>query len=99
MPDFNALLKKAQEMQAALMSKQDEAAKIEVTGTSGGGLVQVVMTCSGIVKKVVIDPSLKDDIGVLEDLLVAAFNDAREKSETRLSEEMKSVAGGLNLPF
>ncbi len=99
MPDFNALLKKAQEMQAALMSKQDEAAKIEVTGNSGGGLVQVVMTCRGIVKKVSIDPSLADDVGVLEDLLVTAFNDAREKSEARLSEEMKSVAGGLKLPF
>lgn len=99
MPDFSDLLKKAKEMQASLTAKQEEAAKIEITGSSGGGLVQVVMTCRGIVKKVTIDPSLADDVGVLEDLLVAAFNDAREKSEARLGEEIKSVAGGFNLPF
>ena len=99
MPDFNELLKKAKEMQQVLMSKQDEAEKIEVTGNSGGGLVQVVMTCRGVVKKVSIDPSLTDDVGVLEDLLVAAFNDARGKSEERLGEEMKSVTGGFGLPF
>ena len=71
-------MKQAQEMQENLKKAQDELATIEVEGQSGAGMVKVVMTCKHDVKRVAIDPSLlADDKDMLEDLVAAAFNDAR----------------------
>lgn len=96
MKNFGDILKKAQEMQGKMAEMQEKMALVEITGTSGGGLVQVVLNGKGIARKVTIDPSAAEDVTVLEDLLVAAFNDAQKKVEEALSKEMQ---GGLGLPF
>ncbi|MCC7045194.1 MAG: YbaB/EbfC family nucleoid-associated protein, partial [Alphaproteobacteria bacterium] len=72
----------------------------EVAGAAGGGMVQVTMTAKGNLRRVRIDPSLVDpkDTGVLEDLIVAACNDARAKGEALVQEESQKLLGGLPLP-
>jgi len=93
------LMKQAQEMQANMQKAQDEIAKLEVTGTSGGGLVNVIMTGKHEVRRVSIDDSLlQDDKDMLEDLVAAAINDAAHKVDESTQERMAGVAGGLNLP-
>ena len=93
------LMKQAQEMQANMQKAQDEIAKLEVTGTSGGGLVNLVMTGKHEVHRVSIDDSLlQDDKDMLEDLVAAAINDASHKVDEATQERMAGVAGGLNLP-
>jgi DNA-binding YbaB/EbfC family protein len=100
------LMKQAQDMQNRLAQAQEELAQIEVTGQAGSGLVKITMTCRHQVRRVVIDPSLMvvgDDKDMLEDLLVAAFNDAARQAEETAQSQMKSVGGGLppgmKLPF
>ena len=93
------LMKQAQNMQDNLKKAQDELGNIEVEGESGAGLVKVVMTCKHAVKRVTIDPSLLgEDKDMLEDLVVAAFNDAARKVETTSQEKMAGFTAGLNLP-
>lgn len=93
------IMKQAQQMQENMKSMQDQLANIEVEGQSGAGLVKVVMTCRHDVKRVSIDPSLLgDDKEMLEDLIVAAMNDAARRVETTTQEKMSSLTGGLGLP-
>lgn len=93
------LLKQAQAMQDKLRKAQEELATLEVSGSSGGGLVSVTMTCRHDVKAVRIDGSLlQDDKEVLEDLIAAAFNDAVRKVEQTTQERMAGLTAGLNLP-
>jgi nucleoid-associated protein EbfC len=101
------LMKQAQAMQDNLKKAQEELAQIEVTGESGSGLVKVTTTCKHEARRVSIDASLMtDDKDMLEDLLVAALNDAHRKAEA-LSEEkmgkltsgMPGLPGGMKLPF
>jgi nucleoid-associated protein EbfC len=93
------LMKQAQQMQDNLKKAQDELAHIEVEGTSGAGLVKVVMTCKHDVKRVTIDPSLlADDKDMLEDLVAAAFNDGLRRAEETSQEKMGKLTSGLNLP-
>ena len=78
--DIGQLMKQAQKMQAEMQKAQEELAELEVEGEAGGGLVRLVMTCRHEVRRVHIDPSLlADDRDMLEDVLVAAFNDAVRK--------------------
>ena len=100
MPDFLGMLKQAQELQSRMQAMQNELGNVEVEGISGGGLVAVRMTAKMEVKAVKIDPSLMkaDDREVLEDLLVAAHNDARRKAELAVQEKMQALTGGLGLP-
>ena len=100
MKNFGQLMKQAQEMQSKIQDMQDRLADIEVTGQSGAGLVTVTMNAKNEVRRVEIDPSLfnAEDVSVVEDLIVAAFTDAKGKAESRASEEMQKIAGGLNLP-
>jgi len=102
------LLKQAQAMQENMRKMQEELAKIEVTGSAGGGMVTVTMTCRHDVRRVSVDPSLlKDDKEVMEDLIAAAMNDAVRKAEKTSQEKMSGMAaglglnlpGGLGLPF
>jgi DNA-binding YbaB/EbfC family protein len=98
------LMKQAQDMQNRLAQAQEELAQIEVTGQAGSGLVKITMTCKHQVRRVVIDPSVMgDDKDMLEDLLVAAFNDAARQAEETAQGQMKSIGGGLppgmKLPF
>ena len=93
------LMKQAQAMQENLRRAQEELAKVEVTGTAGGGMVSVTMTCRHDVKRVQIDASLlQDDKEVLEDLVAAAVNDAVRKAEKASQEKLSGLASGLNIP-
>ena len=94
------MMKQAQEMQAKVAELRAELETIEITGSSGGGMVTVALTGKGEMRQVRIEPSLivADEAGVLEDLIVAAHNDAKGKLEARLSEEMGKLTGGLELP-
>ncbi|MFZ5619780.1 MAG: YbaB/EbfC family nucleoid-associated protein [Pseudomonadota bacterium] len=93
------IMKQAQQMQANMQKLQEELAKMEVTGQSGGGMVSVVMNGRHEVRRVTIDPSLmSDDKDMLEDLIAAAVNDAVHKVESTSQERMASVTAGLNLP-
>ncbi len=93
------LMKQAQEMQANMQKAQEEMAAITVTGESGAGMVRITMTCKHQVKSVEIDDSLVgDDKEMLEDLIVAAFNDSIRKVEKTVQEKFSGMASGLNLP-
>jgi DNA-binding YbaB/EbfC family protein len=93
------LMKQAQQMQDNMKKMQEQLAQVEVEGQSGAGLVKVVVTCRNDVKRISIDPSLlADDKDMLEDLVVAALNDALRRAEQTASEKMGSVTAGLPLP-
>jgi hypothetical protein len=79
---------------------QDKLSEMEVTGSSGAGMIEITLTGKSDVRTVKIDPSLIDpnDPEVLEDLIVAAFNDAKSKVEVKVSEKMSEMTGGLQLP-
>ena len=79
---------------------QEKLSTIEVEGVSGGGVVKVVATAKGEVKRIHLDQSLlkPEDKEITEDLIVAALNDAKQKGENAAQEEMKSVTGGIPLP-
>ncbi len=101
---LSGLMKQAQAMQENLRKAQDELAFVEVTGESGAGLVQVLMTCKHDVKRITIDPNLlAEDKEMLEDLVAAAFNDAvRKAAQTHEAKMSKLTAGlppGLKLQF
>jgi DNA-binding YbaB/EbfC family protein len=87
-------------MQARLAELQSQLEQVEMTGAAGGGMVSVTVNGKGEARQVKIDPSLADpeEIEVLEDLIVAAFNDAKAKVEAHVSQEMSKLTGGLNLP-
>ena len=96
---LGALMKQAQQMQENMKRVQEELAAIEVEGQSGAGLVKVTMTCKHAVKRVAIDPSLlAEDKDMLEDLVMAAVNDAVAKAEATAQAKMAGFTAGLNLP-
>ena len=93
------LMKQAQQMQADMQKAQEEMAAVTVMGESGGGMVKVTMTCQHVVQRLEIDDTLiGDDREMLEDLIVAAFNDAQRKVQSTIQERFSGLAGGLNLP-
>ena len=93
------LMKQAQQMQDNMKKMQEQLSQVEVEGQSGAGLVKAVVTCRNEVKRVTIDPSLlTDDKDMLEDLVVAALNDALKRAETMAGEKMGGVTAGLPLP-
>jgi nucleoid-associated protein EbfC len=93
------LMKQAQTMQENMKKMQEQLAGIEVEGQSGAGMVKAVVTCRNEVKRITIDPSLlADDKDMLEDLVVAALNDALKKAEATAGEKMGSVTAGLPMP-
>ena len=97
---MGGLYKKAQEMQKKVQEMQASLSNLEVEGTSGGGMVKIIMNCKNEVKKIDIDPSIikNDEKEVMEDLIVAALNDAKSKAEEKSQDEMKKLTGGLGLP-
>ncbi len=93
------LMKQAQEMQANMKKAQEEMASITVTGESGAGMVRITMTCQHQVNAVEIDDALLgDDKDMLEDLIVAAFNDSIRKVEKTVQEKFSGMASGFSLP-
>ncbi|MDD2700967.1 MAG: YbaB/EbfC family nucleoid-associated protein [Sideroxydans sp.] len=97
------LMKQAQQMQANMKKAQDELATIEVEGQSGSGMVKVTMTCAHELRRVMLDDSVMDDKEMLEDLIVAAVNDANKKAaqttEQRMSGFTAKLPPGMSLPF
>ncbi len=100
MKNLGQMMKQAQQMQAKMAELQEQLAAAEMTGVSGGGMVQVIMNGKGELRGVKIDPALVDpkDIEVLEDLIVAAAQDAKSKVEAYVAEQMQKLTGGLSLP-
>lgn len=100
MKQIGQMMKQAQAMQAKMGEIQAKLDQIELTGSSGGGMISVTLSGKGDMRRVKIDKSLvdPDDVEVLEDLIVAAFNDAKAKIEAHVAEEMAKVTGGLKLP-
>ena len=100
MKNLGQMMKQAQEMQNKLAEMQEGLGNVEVTGDSGGGMVRVTLSGKSEARKIVIDPSLMgvEDKEVLEDLLVAAINDAKSKVDALSAEKMKELTGGIQLP-
>ena len=98
--DLGGLMAQAQQMQAKMKELQEQLERQEIVGSSGAGMVTVTVNGKGETRKINIDASLfkPDDKGVVEDLIVAAANDARGKVEETVQEQMKSITGGLPLP-
>ena len=100
MKNLGQMMKQAQQMQSRMAEMQAALDQVEFTGSAGGGMVTVTLSGKGEFRKVKIDPKLVDpsDVEVLEDLIVAAGNDARQKVEAHVAEKMKELTGGLSLP-
>ena len=100
MKDIMGMMKKAQELQSRMAEFQENLGNLLVEGRSGGGLVTVTLSGKGELKGLKIDPSLfkEDDVGVLEDLIVAAHADAKQKVETEAQAKMQEMTAGLPLP-
>ncbi|MFZ1989412.1 MAG: YbaB/EbfC family nucleoid-associated protein [Alphaproteobacteria bacterium] len=100
MKDFGSLMKQMQELQGKMGKLQEDLGRLEIEGVSGGGLVRVTLSGKGELKGVKIDPTIlqPSDAEMIEDLLIAAHNDAKKKTEERVQQETQSVFGGLPLP-
>ena len=97
--NIGQLMKQAQMMQENMRRMQESLATLEVEGQSGAGMVKVQMTCKYEVRRVAIDPKLvAEERDMLEDLVVAAFNDAARKVEATIAEKMSGMTAGLGLP-
>ena len=98
MNNMSGLLQQAQQMQRKMIEVDKKLNEMEVTGSVSGGLVTITMTGKGDVKGVKIDSSLKEDTEVLEDLILAAFAEAKKNADKLSETEMKSVSGGMPMP-
>jgi hypothetical protein len=100
MKDLMKMMKQVQDIQGRMQQMQEELAALQVEGQSGGGLVRVTLNGKMEARSVKLDPSLlkPEDVEMLEDLILAAFQDAKGKVEAVLQEKMREVTGGLPLP-
>ena len=100
MVDLGNMMKQAQQLQKKMAEVQEKLNSIEVEGVSGGGLVKVISTAKGEIKRISVDDSLmkQEEKEITEDLIVAAVNDAKQKGEAAAQEEMKNISGGISLP-
>ena len=100
MADFMGLMKQAAELKTKMEAMQAELDRLEVEGTSGGGMVTVKLSAKGDMKCLQVDAALMkpDEKEIVEDLVVTAHADARRKAEALLQEKMKTLTGGLPLP-
>jgi DNA-binding YbaB/EbfC family protein len=100
MKNINQMMKQAQQLQAQMAEFQSKLDQVEAVGMAAAGMVKVTLNGKSEMKNVAIDKSLlnPDEVDILEDLLVAAFNDAKTKIETHVNEEMSKISGGLSLP-
>ncbi len=98
--DIKMLMRQAQDMQKKMQKIQEDLANQEFEGSSAGGMIKILITGAGLTKRIFIDPSLinKDEKDILEDLLIAAFNDAKKKADDGSSDTMRSATSGLQLP-
>jgi len=98
--DFLKMMKQAKQMQEQMGSLQEEIAAVTVEGTSGAGMVTVTLTGKGEMTALKIDPSLakEDEVEILEDLILAAHQDAKAKADQMMQEKTQELMGGLGLP-
>jgi DNA-binding YbaB/EbfC family protein len=100
MPDFTDMLSKAKEMQAKMKAAQDSIKNIEVEGEAGGNLVKVTLTGDYEIKAITVsEEASKEPREIINDLIMAAYNNAKEKLKKKSSEELMKATGGINLPF
>jgi DNA-binding YbaB/EbfC family protein len=100
MKNLGQMMKQVQEMQDKMQLMQDKMNDISIDGVSGAGMIIATLNGKGMVQKIKIDPTIIDpqEVEMLEDLIVAAVNDARSKVDIKVSEKMQEVSGGLSLP-
>ena len=99
MTDFTQILDKAKELEAKMKESQENIKKLRVEGVSGANSVKVILDGEGIVQKIEIsDEILKENKSVLEDLIIAAFNQAKTKLKDKTTEEISKTAGGFGIP-
>ncbi len=100
MKNLTGMLKEAQKLQQRMTEMQQRLEEVEVTGAAGGGMITVTLSGKGHMKKIKIDPSLvvPAETEMLEDLVVAATNDAKVKLESQMQDEMGKLTGGMPLP-
>lgn len=100
MKDLLGLMSKAKEMQAKMQAMQEDMANLEAAGSAAGGMVSVVLTGKFEMKSLKIDPSLfkESDVEILEDLILAAHNDAKAKVERTMQEKTQELTAGLPIP-
>ena len=100
MNNFNNMIKQAQDLQKKMAEAQEKVETLEAEGISGGGIVKIVINGKNNVTSVNIDETAidKNEKEILEDLIVAAFNDARDKIQRKIADEMSSLTGGIKLP-
>ena len=99
MTDFSDMLSKAKAMQDKMKEAQEKIKKIEAEGEAGGNLVKVILTGDYELKSITIsDEAKKEDQEIINDLIIAAFNNAKEKLKKKSSEELAKITGGLNIP-
>ena len=100
MNNFNNMIKQAQDLQKKMAEAQEKVETLEAEGVSGGGIVKITINGKNNVTSVSIDEMAidKNEKEILEDLIVAAFNDARDKIQRKIADEMSSLTGGIKLP-
>ena len=100
MKNLSNMLKEAQKLQGRMNEMQEQLARMEVDGAAGGGMVTVTLSGKGEMRKIKIDPSLVDpeDVETLEDLIVAATNNAKARVEEHVQSEMGKMTSGMPLP-
>ncbi len=100
MKNIAGLMKQASQMQKKMEEMQEKMEAMEMEGTAGAGMVTIRLNGKGMMRGVVIDPKLADpaEMEMLQDLIVAAHDDAKRKIEATMADEMQKVTGGLNLP-
>ena len=100
MKNLGQMMKQAQEMQSKMDEMQSKLAEMEMIGSSGAGMIEVTLSGKSDVRKIKIDPAVinPSDPEVLEDLIVAAFNDAKSKVEAKVGDKMSEMTGGMQLP-
>ena len=98
--DLDKIMQQAQAMQAKMAKTQDSIHQVEIDGQSGGGMVKIVLNGKSELRRIEIDPQLMsaDDKEILEDLIVAAHNDAHNRLNALIKEETGKVMGGLQMP-
>ena len=100
MTNFSDMLSKAKAMQDKMKEAQDQIKKIEVEGKAGGDLVKVILTGEYELKSIIInDETKKESQEIINDLIIAAYNNAKESLKKKSAEELTKVTGGLNLPL
>mgnify|MGYP001373478352 CR=1 FL=1 len=100
MNNFSDIISRAKKMQEKMREVQENLKKIEVVGVSGGNLVQVTLTGDYEMKSIIVNESAKKEKDeIINDLIVAAYNDAKEKLKKKTSEEFGKATGATNLPF